>query len=142
MYRVSGGNAKEVGSYMSMTPQGGGLQSQLDLALNPVWGNTTENVTKVVVPKGTTQTVDKVHGRCRGLYLQSVRSLKIQTPFSASSFTSSILSWQYSAILSIARVPSVSRRPATIFKPFSIPRFSILSNSISLMLVCAPFREV
>ena len=54
MYRVSGGNAKEVGSYMSITPQGGGLQSQLDLALNPAWGNTTENVTKVVVPKGTT----------------------------------------------------------------------------------------
>lgn len=39
---------------MSMTPQGGGLQSQLDLALNPAWGNTTENVKKVVVPKGTT----------------------------------------------------------------------------------------
>lgn len=54
MYRVSGGSAKEVGSYMSMTPQGGGLQSQFDLALNPVWGNTTENITKVVVPKGTT----------------------------------------------------------------------------------------
>ena len=54
MFRVSGGNAKEVGSYMSMTPQGGGLQSQLDLALNPAWGNTTENVTKVVIPKGTT----------------------------------------------------------------------------------------
>ena len=27
MYRVSGGNAREVGSYMSMTPQNGGLQS-------------------------------------------------------------------------------------------------------------------
>ena len=53
MYRVSGGNAKEVGSYMSMTPQEGGLQSQIDLALNPAWGNTTENVTKIVVPKGT-----------------------------------------------------------------------------------------
>lgn len=39
---------------MSKTPQGGGLQSQLDLALNPAWGNTTENVTKVVVSKGTT----------------------------------------------------------------------------------------
>lgn len=35
------------------TPQGGGLQSQLDLALNPSWGNSTENVTKVIVPKGT-----------------------------------------------------------------------------------------
>ena len=54
MYRVSGGNAKEVGSYMSTTPQGGGLQSQLDLALNPAWGNTAENVTRVVVPQGTT----------------------------------------------------------------------------------------
>ena len=54
MYRVSGGKAGKVGSYVSRTPQGGGLQSQLDLALNPSWGNTTENITKVVVPKGTT----------------------------------------------------------------------------------------
>ncbi|MEG0314852.1 MAG: hypothetical protein RR646_06295 [Erysipelotrichaceae bacterium] len=53
MYRVSGGKVGEVGSYLSKTPQGGGLQSQLDLALNPVWGNTTENVIKVIVPKGT-----------------------------------------------------------------------------------------
>lgn len=53
MYRVSGGKAGEVGSYVSRTPQGGGLQSQLDLALNPSWGNTTENVSQVVVPKGT-----------------------------------------------------------------------------------------
>ena len=28
--------------------------TQLDLALNPSWGNTTENITKVVVPKETT----------------------------------------------------------------------------------------
>lgn len=54
MYRVSGGNAGKVGSYVSRTSQGGGLQSQLDLALNPSWGNTTENITKVVVPKETT----------------------------------------------------------------------------------------
>ena len=40
MYRVSGGNAGKVGSYVSRTSQGGGLQSQLDLALNPSWGNT------------------------------------------------------------------------------------------------------
>lgn len=37
MYRVSGGNAGKVGSYVSRTSQGGGLQSQLDLALNPSW---------------------------------------------------------------------------------------------------------
>ena len=54
MYRVSGGNAGTVGSYMSRIPQNGGLQSQLDLALNPAWGNTVENVTKVIVPKGIT----------------------------------------------------------------------------------------
>lgn len=51
MHRVSGGKAKEVGSYMSTTPQGGGLQSQFDWALNSAWGNTTENVTKVVASK-------------------------------------------------------------------------------------------
>lgn len=54
MYRVNGGKVGGIGSYMSKTPQSGGLQSQLDLALNPDWGNTAENVTKVVVPKGTT----------------------------------------------------------------------------------------
>ena len=51
MYRVSGGNAAEIGSYMSRTPQNGGLQSQLDLALNPAWGNKAENVTRVIIPK-------------------------------------------------------------------------------------------
>ena len=54
MYRVYGGKAGKVGRYLTRVPQGAGLQSQLDLALNPSWGNTTENVTKVVVPKGTT----------------------------------------------------------------------------------------
>ena len=54
MYRVSGGRTGQVGSYFSRTPQNGHLQSQLDLALNPEWGNTAENISKVVVPKGTT----------------------------------------------------------------------------------------
>ena len=31
----------------------GGMQSQLDLALNPDWGNTVAYVTEVTVPKGT-----------------------------------------------------------------------------------------
>lgn len=35
-------------------PQNGGMQSQIDLALNPDWGNTARYVTKVTVPKGTT----------------------------------------------------------------------------------------
>lgn len=53
LYRVSGGKAGEVGSYLSRTPQECGLQSQLDLALNPSWENSTEKVTKVIIPKGT-----------------------------------------------------------------------------------------
>ncbi|ALS02420.1 hypothetical protein ATZ33_13795 [Enterococcus silesiacus] len=53
MYRTSGGSAGEVGRYISRTPQNGGLQSQLDSALNPQWGNTATTVTEVTVPKGT-----------------------------------------------------------------------------------------
>ena len=52
-YRVSTNEAGKVGSYMTRTPQMGGMQSQLDLALNPEWGNTAQVVTKVTVPKGT-----------------------------------------------------------------------------------------
>ncbi|WP_231037449.1 hypothetical protein, partial [Pectinatus frisingensis] len=52
-YRVYGGNAGEVGSYMTRVPQNGGIQSQIDLALNPEWGNNAQYVTKVTVPKGT-----------------------------------------------------------------------------------------
>ncbi|MFZ5598191.1 MAG: RHS repeat domain-containing protein [Bacillota bacterium] len=52
-YRVYGGKAGKVGSYMSRIPQNGGMQSQIDLALNPAWGNTASSVTKVTVPKGT-----------------------------------------------------------------------------------------
>lgn len=53
MYRTSGGSAGEVGRYISRTPQNGGLQSQLDSALNPQWGNTATTVTEVTIPKGT-----------------------------------------------------------------------------------------
>ncbi|QMV42440.1 RHS repeat-associated core domain-containing protein [Cohnella cholangitidis] len=52
-YRVYGGEAGKVGSYMTRVPQNGGIQSQVDLALKPEWGNTTQYVTKVTVPKGT-----------------------------------------------------------------------------------------
>jgi len=52
-YRVYGGSAKQMGSYMSRTEQLGGMQSQFDLALDPDWGNTATYVTPVTVPKGT-----------------------------------------------------------------------------------------
>lgn len=53
MYRVYGGKESKVGLYLSRTPQNGGLQSQMDLALNSAWGNTAEYVSKVIIPKGT-----------------------------------------------------------------------------------------
>ena len=53
MYRVYGGGSKKVGRFFSLDKQYGGLQSQLDLALLPKWGNSASNVTRVVVPKGT-----------------------------------------------------------------------------------------
>ena len=52
-YRVYGGDAGKVGRYMTRTPQNGGMQTQIDFALVPDWGNTAEYITKVVVPKGT-----------------------------------------------------------------------------------------
>ena len=52
-YRVYGNKVTQVGSFMTRTSQNGGLQSQMDLALNPQWGNNATSVTKVIVPKGT-----------------------------------------------------------------------------------------
>lgn len=39
---------------MTRTKQRGRLQSQIGLALNPIWGNNARYVEKVVVPKGVT----------------------------------------------------------------------------------------
>lgn len=52
-YRVHGGSADKVGRYMTRTPQSDAMQSQMDLALNPKWGNTATNISTVTVPKGT-----------------------------------------------------------------------------------------
>ena len=53
VYRVHGGTASETGSFYTRIPQNGGMQSQIDLALDPAWGNTATNVTKVFIPEGT-----------------------------------------------------------------------------------------
>ena len=53
LYRVYGGNAGKLGPYWTRTKPSGPLQSQLDLALVPQWGNTAENVVSIQVPKGT-----------------------------------------------------------------------------------------
>ena len=53
-YRVYSSESNRIGPYMTRTPQNGVMQSQLDLALNPDWGNNATNVELVTVPKGTT----------------------------------------------------------------------------------------
>jgi len=53
-YRVYGGNSPQLGPYWTQTPPAGPLQSTIDSALNPAWGNTAENVATITVPKGTT----------------------------------------------------------------------------------------
>ncbi|GFM38036.1 hypothetical protein [Desulfovibrio psychrotolerans] len=52
LYRVWGGSAKEIGPYWTRTPPAGPVQSTIDSALNPAWGNTATNVTKIEVPAG------------------------------------------------------------------------------------------
>ena len=61
--RVWGGKAEKVGRYMSDVPQNGGMQSQLDLALNPAWGNTAGNISSVVIPGGQKSIKEKLHRR-------------------------------------------------------------------------------
>lgn len=53
LYRVYGGSAGKLGSFWTRTQPTGPLQSQIDLALKPEWGNTAENVVKINVPAGT-----------------------------------------------------------------------------------------
>lgn len=52
LYRVYGGNAGEIGGYWTRTAPSGPLQSRIDLALSPEWGNTATQVTKINVPAG------------------------------------------------------------------------------------------
>jgi RHS repeat-associated protein len=54
LYRAYGGNAEELGSYWTRTAPTGPLQTRIDGALLPKWGNTAESVSRITVPKGTT----------------------------------------------------------------------------------------
>jgi hypothetical protein len=54
LYRVYGGKAGKIGGYWTRVRPGGPLQSQLDLALVPEWGNTARNIISIRVPRGTT----------------------------------------------------------------------------------------
>ncbi len=54
LYRVYGGSAGPIGSYWTRTMPAGPLQSQLDSALAPQWGNTATGISTIQVPSGTT----------------------------------------------------------------------------------------
>lgn len=54
LYRVYGGDAGQLSPYWTRTKPSGPLQSQLDSALNPAWGNTATDVAAIRVPAGTT----------------------------------------------------------------------------------------
>ena len=53
LYRVYGGTAQELGGYWTATKPAGPVQSIIDSALNPQWGNTATKVVKIEVPVGT-----------------------------------------------------------------------------------------
>lgn len=52
LYRVYGGKAAPLGSYWTRTPPAGPLQSRIDNALLPQWGNTADNVARIRVSPG------------------------------------------------------------------------------------------
>jgi hypothetical protein len=54
LYRVYGGNSGKIGAYWTRTKPAGPLQSQLDSALAPQWGNTASKVVEIKLPAGTT----------------------------------------------------------------------------------------
>lgn len=52
LYRVYGGTANQLGAYWTNTPPKGPIQSIIDSAINPAWGNTAAHVVKIEVPIG------------------------------------------------------------------------------------------
>ena len=54
LYRVYGGTANQMGGYWTLTPPAGPVQSIIDSALLPQWGNPATNVVTIEIPTGTT----------------------------------------------------------------------------------------
>jgi len=54
LYRVYGGKAPQFGRYWTRVKPSGALQTQLDSAILPEWGNTFAHVAEIRVPAGTT----------------------------------------------------------------------------------------
>jgi RHS repeat-associated protein len=53
LYRSYGGRSPMIGPFWTATPPAGPLQSIIDMALNPAWGNNASKVVKIRVPVGT-----------------------------------------------------------------------------------------
>jgi RHS repeat-associated protein len=53
LYRAYGGEAGQLGRYWTRTPPVGPVQSRIDSALNPAWGNAANSVAAIRVPPGT-----------------------------------------------------------------------------------------
>jgi len=54
LYRAYGGTANQMGGYWTTTPPAGPVQTIVDSALNPAWGNPATSVVKIEVPSGVT----------------------------------------------------------------------------------------
>ena len=54
LYRVYGGGAREIGPYWTRIEPSGPVQSIIDSALDPRWGNNATRVVRIDVPRGTT----------------------------------------------------------------------------------------
>jgi hypothetical protein len=53
VYRWYGNNSPRLGPYWTTTFPAGALQSQLDSAINPEWGNSFEGLATAEIPAGT-----------------------------------------------------------------------------------------
>jgi hypothetical protein len=53
VYRVYGGKSNKISQWFTTIKPQGPTQVQIDLALNPQWGNSATKVAIVKIPKGT-----------------------------------------------------------------------------------------
>lgn len=54
LYRVYGGDALQLGKWWTRTPPAGSLQSVMDSAILPEWGNDATKIVTIQIPSGTT----------------------------------------------------------------------------------------
>lgn len=60
LYRTFGGRAKELGAFTTTTPAQTRIDSKIETALLPEWGNSREFEIEITIPKGTILNIGKV----------------------------------------------------------------------------------